>query len=116
MPIDSDGVQPRTKGDASMGLRSRNRRNNRRRQRERARRRRGAMMSVVRPECPECGTSMAREESIAEMWRCRSCARSFLKMGAELAPEVQKIIVVNFDAPPIVSPLVIPRRARRRAA
>jgi ribosomal protein L37AE/L43A len=82
-----------------MGVRSRNRKKNHRRHKQRARRRRREMMSAVRPECPECGRNMAREESIAEIWRCRSCRRSFLRVGAELAPEIHEIITVRFDRP-----------------
>ena len=79
-----------------MGVRSRNRKKNHRRHKQRARKRRREMMSVVRPGCPQCGRLMAREESIAEIWRCRSCRRSFLKVGAEFAPQIHEIIVVKF--------------------
>ncbi len=84
-----------------MGVRSRNRKKNHRRHKQRARKRRREMLSVARPECPQCGRSMAREESIAEIWRCRSCQRSFLKEGAELAPQITEIIVVKFNEPPL---------------
>lgn len=96
-----------------MGVRSRNRKKNHRRQKQRARRRRREVMSVVRPECPQCGRIMAREESIAEIWRCRSCRLSFLKVGAELAPQIHEVIVVRFDEPPLRLPT---ERTRRRAA
>jgi len=96
-----------------MGVRSRNRKKNHRRHKQRARRRRREMLSAVRPECPQCGRSMAREESIAEIWRCRSCRRSFLREGAELAPQVTEIIVVKFDQPLL---RLTTRRILRRAA
>ena len=96
-----------------MGVRSRNKRNNHRRQKQRARRRRREMISVVRPECPQCGRNMVTEESIAEIWRCRPCQRSFLKVGAELAPQVHEVIVVKFDEPLL---RLTTKRTMRRAA
>lgn len=82
-----------------MGVRSRNRRNNRRRCKERARRRRRAMMLIAHPGCPECGAALLREESIAEIWDCPSCARSFLKLGTEFAPEIGAPLKLDFDVP-----------------
>lgn len=96
-----------------MGVRSRNRKKNHRRQKHRARRRKREMISVVRPGCPQCGTSMVREESIAEIWRCRPCQRSFLRMGVELAPQIHEVIVVRFDEPLL---RLITKRTMRRAA
>jgi ribosomal protein L37AE/L43A len=76
------------------------RRIHRKRRKERAKERRRIQLSLARPRCPECSAILAKDDTIADIWRCEPCQTTLLRLGSTWLTQLEEPAAFGLWAPP----------------
>jgi ribosomal protein L37AE/L43A len=72
-----------------MGIRSRTSRDNHHRQKRRGKARRQVAMLFAKPRCPECEGILVEDAAMPDLWNCRDCGVSMLRMGSYWLTQIE---------------------------